>query len=101
MRARIIIVHDDAKFVTQVAAELRVKGHEVMAISDPTYVVQPPRFLDRLEITTTRATGDQPGIRIRVTGLPSGEPYAGVLGSFIAEPVSVDALMISFALFGL
>jgi hypothetical protein len=51
-----------------------------------------------LEVTASRAIGDHPGMRIRVTGLPTGEPYAGVLGSFLAEPVSVEALVKSMAM---
>jgi hypothetical protein len=101
VRTRYIVVVEDAEFLEQVTGKLRAEGHEVTAISDPAYDVPPPRASDCLEVTVTRSAANPPGLRMRVTGLPSGEPYAGVLGSFLAEPVSVAALVKALGLFNL
>ena len=100
MRLRIIVGPDNSGLLQRLATRLRAEGHEVTAIVNPEYVVPPPLASDCLEITITRASDDTPGIRMRVTGFPRGEPYAGVLGSFLAEPASIAALMKSLAVFG-
>jgi hypothetical protein len=98
MRSRIIVVPDDSGLLRRLATRLRAEGHEVTAIVNPEYVVPPPLASDCWK---SRSPG-RPMIliRMRVTGLPRGEPYAGVLGSFLAEPASIAALMKSLAVFG-
>ena len=89
MSIGIVLVHDDHGFVDLLTAALKNAGYTVDAFDDPAFVVPPPRVMDRLELTITRAAAPHTGLRIRVTGLPAGEPYAGALGQFIAEPATV------------
>ena len=89
MPAHITLVHGDPIFAGSLALALRSEGHEVQTFTDPGFVVPPPQSTDGLEITITQATGRYRGLRIRVTGLPRGEPYAGPLGQFLADPVDV------------
>jgi hypothetical protein len=90
MPTRVVVVHDDPVFRDDLAAALKDAGYEVVAVDDPAFVVGPPRGADQLEITISRAKGAYPGLRIRVTGYRTSEPYAGPLGQFIAEPVRIE-----------
>jgi hypothetical protein len=88
--AHVILVHDDSAFLDLLTAALKEAGYEVEAFSDPRTVVPPPRGMDRLEITVSRAAPPYPGLRIRVTGFAATKPYAGHLGQFLAEPVTAQ-----------
>jgi hypothetical protein len=89
MPTRVIVIHDEPAFRDALAAALRDAGYEVVAIDDPAFVVSPPRGANQLEITISHGKGAFPGLRIRVTGFLTGEPYAGPLGQFLGEPVKV------------
>jgi hypothetical protein len=97
--ARIILVHDDPAFLVPLIAALESAGYEVNVPDVVPTTVPPPRPIDRLEITISRAASDHPGLRIRVTGFPVGEPYAGALGQFLAEPVGVQDVIQALRLF--
>jgi hypothetical protein len=85
MPTRVVVVHDDRAFLDLLKAALRDSGYDVQAVDDPTFKAGPPHASDKLEITVSRSTG----LRIRVTGFQAGQPYAGPLGQFLAEPVKV------------
>lgn len=93
MSARVILVHDDAAFLDLLTAELRAAGYDVKAFSDPRTAIPPPRGMDKLEITVSRARLPYPGLRIRITGFAVGKPYAGALGQFLAEPVNAQEVV--------
>jgi len=93
MRTRVIVIHDDRAFLDDLTAALGDSGYEVEAINDLTFKAGPPQPSDTLEITLTRSTGRYPGVRIRVTGFPAGQPYAGALGQFLSEPIQVSAVL--------
>src|ERR1700716_3414715 len=87
MSARVILVHDDPAFLALLTTALKEAGYDVEASADFWAAVPPPRGMDRLEITVSRAAPPYPGLRIRVTGFAAAKPYAGPLGQFLAEPV--------------
>jgi hypothetical protein len=87
MSARVILVHDDPAFLDFLTTALKDAGYDVEAFRDHLTTVPPPGATDRLEITVSRSGPPHPGLRIRVTGFLAGEPYAGPLGQFLAEPV--------------
>ena len=90
MPARVVVVHDDQAFRDDLVAALKEAGYEVVvAVDDPAFVVGPPRNADQLEITISRGKGAYPGLRIRLTGFRTSEPYAGALGQLLAEPVQI------------
>jgi hypothetical protein len=89
MPMRIVLVHDDRAFLDLLTAALKEAGYEVVSFETSFFTMPPPQSSDMLEITISRATGKYHGVRLRVTGLPAGQPYAGSLGQFLAEPVTV------------
>jgi hypothetical protein len=89
MPTRVVVVHDDPAFRDALALALTDAGFAVAAINDPAFEVGPPRGMDQLEITVSRSAGAYPGLRMRVTGFRTSEPYAGPLGQFIAEPARI------------
>jgi hypothetical protein len=89
MPTRVVVVHDDRAFLDPLKAALRDSGYDVQAVDDPTFKAGPPHASDKLEIAVSRSAGAYPGLRIRVTGFQAGQPYAGPLGQFLAEPVKV------------
>jgi hypothetical protein len=93
MPTHVVVVHDDRAFLEALTAALRDGGYEVEGINDPTFKAGPPRASDKLEITLSRSIGAYPGLRIRVTGFPAGQPYAGALGQFLAEPIRVSDVL--------
>jgi hypothetical protein len=93
MPTRVRGVHDEPAFRDALAAALRDAGYEVVAIDDPAFVVGPPRDADQLEITISRRKGAYPGLRIRLTGFRTSEPYAGPLGQLLAEPAQIADIL--------
>ena len=92
MPIRVVVVHDDRAFLDPLAVALKDAGYEVEALQASDFTAEPPRRTKLLEITVSRATGNHAGLRLRVTGLPA-EPYAGILGDFLADPVSVAGVV--------
>jgi hypothetical protein len=100
MPMRIVVVHDDHAFLDLITAALRDAGHEVEAHLDQAFEVFPPKASDRLELTIYQAKGSYRGMRIRVTGLPVSQSYAGALGLHLAEPATVSDVMDAVRRFG-
>jgi hypothetical protein len=99
MATHIIVNHDDQAFFEALADSLRAKGCDVVAGTDPAGPIEAPRITGTLELTVAQSTGSYPGVRIRVTGLPTEGRYAGVLGSFLREPVTVADVVQALGLF--
>jgi|ERR1700677_1213005 len=89
MPLRVVLVHDDRAFLDLLTTALKEAGYEAVSFETSSFTMPPPQSSDMLEITISRATGKYLGLRLRVTGLPAGQPYAGSLGQFLAEPVAV------------
>jgi len=99
MATRIIVLHDDREFVEALADSLRANGCDVVTSTDPSATVGPPQVGSTLEITVSQSKGRHPGLRIRVTGLPMHGQYAGMLGHFLGEPVTVADVVTALARF--
>jgi hypothetical protein len=97
---RVVVVHDDPAFLDPLVAALTDAGYEVAAVDDPAFRPGPPRGADQLEFTISRATGAYPGLRIRPTGFQTGQPHAGPLAQFLAEPVTVPDVLQALRHFG-
>jgi hypothetical protein len=89
---RVGVAHDDPSFARALAGALEAAGYEVQPPVNPIALPDPPRASDELEVMVSQSTGKYPGIRIRITGLPP-VGYAGSLGQFIAEPVSIAVVL--------
>jgi len=100
MPTHVIVVHNDRTFLDGVTSALESAGYIVKAFDDPEFVLGPPRVQENLELTITRAAAPHAGLRVRVTGLPAGEPYAGALGQFIQDPATVADVLRAVARFG-
>ena len=99
MAARITLAHEDTVFADRLADALRAKGHEIVRVASQGFLAPPPQASEKLEIAITQVTGRYPGLRIRLTGFPSGKPYAGALDQFLADPVDVGRTMAVLKLF--
>lgn len=99
MAARIIVVHDDPAFVEALSGTLRAKGCDVVTGADPDATIPPPQIGRTLELTISQSKKRYRGVRIRVTGLPGHGAYAGALGSFLGEPVTVADVIETLARF--
>ena len=99
MATRIIVNHDDPAFVQPLTDLLRAKGCDVVTGIDPVETTRSPRIAGTLEITISQSKRQHPGVRIRVTGLPSHGDYAGMLGNFLGEPITVAGVMAALARF--
>jgi hypothetical protein len=82
MATRIIVLHDDGEFVEALADTLRADGCDVVIGADPNAKVPAPRIAGALELTASQSKGRYPGVRIRVTGLPTDGRYVGMPGHF-------------------
>jgi hypothetical protein len=87
--ARIVLVHDDPAFSNDLAASLRVKGHEVAVSNDLTMPVPAPHASNAFEIAVVRPAEIKSGLRIKVIGIPAGKPYDGPMLKYMVEPISV------------
>ena len=93
MPARLILIHEDQTIREALAAVLRAEGHYVTEFDELTIPVDAPRPANTIEVALFRAKGERPRIRLRITGFPRDQPYAGPLGSFVPEPVTVGAVL--------
>ena len=89
MPADIVLIHDDATFSHDLAAQIRLEGHNVRVFDDLTITLPTLRAADVLELAIVRPADVRNGLRIKVVGIPSGAPYAGPLIKFLVEPITV------------
>jgi hypothetical protein len=99
MATRIVVNHDDPAFVEALADTLRANGCDVVTGTDPPATVGPPQVASALEISVSQSKGRHRGIRIGVTKLPMHGQYAGMLGHFLGEPVTVADVVEALARF--
>jgi hypothetical protein len=90
---RVTVAPADHAFLDTLTVALGDAGYKVEAINDPSLKASRLQASDKLEITISRSTGAYPGVRIRATGFPAGQPFAGPLGQFLAEPLQVSAVL--------
>jgi DNA-binding NtrC family response regulator len=105
MPAQIVIVHDQPDFAEEMAAALRLAGHEVAAFHDPMIALDALDAARKIEVLISRigfaegkpnglalarmARAKRPGIRVVFTANPEFEAHAAGLGTFLASPVNV------------
>jgi hypothetical protein len=87
--ARIVLIHDDARFSSELADRLRVLGHDVRSFNDLKIAVPGAGSLDVLEIAIVRPTGTRGGLRIKAVGIPTEWSYAGPLLKTLVDPITV------------
>src|ERR1700759_2524669 len=109
MPARIVVVHDDAEFLDQVVAALRLAGYDVASFIDPLDALRRLEAAQTVEVLLPKIRfkpGKQHGIslammtrykrphvRILFVASPEFEAHAKDIGEFIPFPVDVSSLV--------
>jgi DNA-binding response OmpR family regulator len=107
--ARIVLVHDDAEFLQQVAAALRTAGHVVADFTDPMpalgaleEVREAALLITRIAFGPGKINGvalarmarlRRPGIKLLFLALPGAEHHAEGLGEVLLLPTGAAELV--------
>jgi hypothetical protein len=97
--ARIVLIHDDARFANELAARLGVLGHEVRSFSDLAIAVPGPRSSDVLEIAIVRPINARRTLRIKAMGIPTEGSYARPLLKVLVDPITVPDVVNALGVF--
>ena len=89
----IVLIHDDPAFSDDLTACLRPKCQEVRVFDDLTITLPVPHVSNALELAIVRPAEAKGGLRIKVIGIPTGEPYTGPLIRYLVDPISVADVM--------
>jgi hypothetical protein len=88
---RALVMHKDVLYQTDLLIALHHRGYRIFALDGADAL--PSRVPEEPEIVIMQATGDAPGMQIRVIGLPEEDQYIGAIGYFLPDTPSVSEVI--------
>lgn len=109
MPAQIVLVHDDKKFLEEVAAAFAALGHDIAAFERSMTALSALEAAERADVLITRLTfppGNpngvslariarlrRPGIKVLFAGQEQMREYTDGVGDFLPNPITVSEIV--------